>query len=47
MAAGTPILIDRETALQVRAETGTPLAGWFQARPLWDQIVASDPDLFD
>jgi ribulose-5-phosphate 4-epimerase/fuculose-1-phosphate aldolase len=47
MAAGTPVLIDRETALQVRAETGTPLAGWFQARPLWDQIVASDPDLFD
>jgi ribulose-5-phosphate 4-epimerase/fuculose-1-phosphate aldolase len=47
MAAGTPILIDRETALQVRAEIGTPLAGWFQARPLWDQIVASDPDLFD
>ncbi|WP_445182097.1 class II aldolase/adducin family protein [Pseudonocardia sp. Cha107L01] len=47
MAAATPILIDRETALQVRAEIGTPLAGWFQARPLWDQIVASDPDLFD
>ncbi|HEX4357217.1 MAG TPA: class II aldolase/adducin family protein [Pseudonocardia sp.] len=47
MAAGKPIQIDRETALQVREETGTSDAGWFQARPLWDQIVASDPDLFD
>jgi ribulose-5-phosphate 4-epimerase/fuculose-1-phosphate aldolase len=47
MAAGKPVHIDRETALQVREETGTSDAGWFQARPLWDQIVASDPDLFD
>ena len=47
MAAGKPVHIDRETALQVRAEVGTSDAGWFQARPLWDQIVASDPDLFD
>ena len=47
MAAGKPIHIDRETALQVRAETGGHQAGWFQAQPLWDQIVLSDPDLFD
>ena len=47
MAAGKPVHIDRETALQVRGEIGTSDAGWFQARPLWDQIVASDPDLFD
>lgn len=47
MAAGRPVQIDRETALQVRDEIGTPDAGWFQARPLWDQIVVSDPDLFD
>ncbi|MFE5935554.1 class II aldolase/adducin family protein [Streptomyces sp. NPDC056470] len=47
MAAGTPQLIDRETALITRGQVGTPLAGWFQARPLWDQITASDPDLFD
>ncbi|WP_413754708.1 hypothetical protein NRF20_11475 [Streptomyces sp. R-74717] len=30
-----------------RGQVGTHLAGWFQARPLWDQITASDPDLFD
>jgi ribulose-5-phosphate 4-epimerase/fuculose-1-phosphate aldolase len=47
MAAGTPRHIDRETALLVRGQIGTPEAGWFQARPLWDQILASDPDLVD
>ncbi|MGW4518592.1 class II aldolase/adducin family protein [Streptomyces sp. NPDC004393] len=47
MAAGTPHEIDRETAEQVRTQIGGPLAGWFQFRPLWDQIVASSPDLFD
>ena len=46
MAAGTPKHIDRDTALLVREQTGHPLAGWFQFRPLWDQIVVSDPDLF-
>lgn len=45
MAAGTPKLIDRDTALLTRGQVGTPLAGWFQARPLWDQITASDSDL--
>ncbi|WP_405015938.1 class II aldolase/adducin family protein [Kitasatospora sp. NBC_00070] len=47
MAAGEPRLIDQETALTTRGQIGSHLAGWFQARPLWDQIVASDPDLFD
>ncbi|WP_405745513.1 class II aldolase/adducin family protein [Streptomyces sp. NBC_01525] len=47
MAAGTPYLIDRETALQVREQIGTPLSGWFQLRPLWDQITEDQPDLFD
>ncbi|MFF2963965.1 class II aldolase/adducin family protein [Streptomyces sp. NPDC057963] len=46
-AAGTPKLIDRETALVTRGQVGTHLAGWFPARPLWDRITASDPDLFD
>ncbi|MFF2806627.1 class II aldolase/adducin family protein [Streptomyces sp. NPDC058000] len=47
MAAGTPHAIDRETALQVREQIGSPLSGWFQFRPLWDQITAEQPDLFD
>lgn len=47
MAAGTPKLIDRETALITRGQLGIPIAGQFQFRPLWDHIVATDPDLFD
>ncbi len=47
MAAGKPRHIDRETALLVRGQIGYPLAGQFQFRPLWDHIVATDPDLFD
>ncbi len=47
MAVGTPKHIDRDTALRTWQQVGTHLAGWFQFRPLWDQIIASDPDLFD
>ncbi|GAA5021147.1 class II aldolase/adducin family protein [Streptomyces siamensis] len=47
MAAGSPIEIDHDTAALVRKQIGGPLAGWFQFRPLWDQITASSPDLFD
>ncbi|MEV5835464.1 class II aldolase/adducin family protein [Nocardia sp. NPDC052112] len=47
MSAGTPKTIDPETARMVRAQISGPLAGWFQFRPLWDQIVAEQPDLFD
>ena len=28
-------------------ETGTPYAGWFSYQPLWDEVVRTDPDLFD
>jgi ribulose-5-phosphate 4-epimerase/fuculose-1-phosphate aldolase len=47
MAAGTPKLIDRETALITRGQLGIPIAGQFQFRPLWDHVVATDPDLLD
>ena len=47
MSAGTPKLIDRETALITRGQLGIPIAGQFQFRPLWDHVVATDPDLFD
>lgn len=47
MAAGTPKLIERADALRVREQTGGHFSGWFQAQPLWTQIVRSDPDLFD
>ena len=47
MAAGTPRAIDHDTALLTRGTVGGHLAGWFQLQPLWDEIVRSDPDLFD
>jgi len=47
MAAGTPNVIDGETARMVRAQISGPLPGWFQFRPLWDQITEQEPDLFD
>jgi ribulose-5-phosphate 4-epimerase/fuculose-1-phosphate aldolase len=47
MAAGTPHLIDDDTARAVRAQISGPLAGWFQFRPLWEQITQEEPDLFD
>lgn len=47
MAAGRPIPIDHETALQVREQTGSHISGWAQVRPLWNQIIDEQPDLFD
>ncbi|BDD81176.1 putative aldolase [Tsukamurella pulmonis] len=47
MAAGRPQEIDHETALLTRSQVGSDLAGWFQFRPLWEQTVASSPDVFD
>jgi ribulose-5-phosphate 4-epimerase/fuculose-1-phosphate aldolase len=46
MAAGTPRHVDPDTALHVREQIGGHDSGWFQFRPLWDQITVSDPDLF-
>lgn len=47
MAAGKPTLIDHDTATLVRSQIGSEVAGWFQFRPLWEQIVATQPDVFD
>jgi ribulose-5-phosphate 4-epimerase/fuculose-1-phosphate aldolase len=47
MAAGTPISIDDETAEFTRKEVGSHYAGWLSFRPLWDQIITQQPDLFD
>lgn len=47
MSAGTPHPIDHDTATQVRGQIGHALAGWFQLRPLHDEILAEQPDLLD
>ncbi|MBA0044826.1 class II aldolase/adducin family protein [Mycobacterium sp. NPDC050853] len=46
MAAGQPREIAHDTAVSVYQQTGTPLAGWFQFRPLWDEIVRTAPEAF-
>ncbi len=44
-AAGTPKLIAHDVALHTRETVGTPLAGWFNFQPLYQVIIAEQPDL--
>jgi ribulose-5-phosphate 4-epimerase/fuculose-1-phosphate aldolase len=46
-AAGTPLHINAEDARYTRENIGFPLAGVFSFQPLWDEIVETDPELFD
>lgn len=47
MAAGTPHIIDHESALVTREQIGSMGAGWFQFQPLYDRIVREQPDLLE
>ncbi len=47
MAAGDPTSIDDETAREAHQQVGSPLAGWFSAQPLFDWILAAQPDLLE
>ena len=46
-AAGTPVLIGHEHALQTRETVGSTLAGWASFQPLYDVIAAEQPDFLD
>ena len=46
-AAGSPKLIDHDVALHTRETVGSPLAGWFSFQPLYDVIIAEQPELLD
>ena len=46
-AAGETQLIPHEVALHTREQVGSTLAGWFSAQPLFDVIMAEQPDLLD
>lgn len=46
-AAGTPKLINPDVATLTRKQVGSPLAGWFSFKPLYDVITAEQPDLFE
>jgi hypothetical protein len=46
-AVGKPILISPEAAAQTHSTVGSPLAGWFSFQPLYDVIVAEQPELLE
>ncbi|HEY3141801.1 MAG TPA: class II aldolase/adducin family protein, partial [Acidimicrobiales bacterium] len=46
-AAGTPVVIDDENAGLTAGQVGSPRAGWFSFQPLYNKIVADQPDLLD
>jgi ribulose-5-phosphate 4-epimerase/fuculose-1-phosphate aldolase len=46
-AAGTPVRIDPEHARTTYGQVGHYRVGWLQFQPLWDWIVAEEPDLLD
>jgi ribulose-5-phosphate 4-epimerase/fuculose-1-phosphate aldolase len=47
MAAGRYRVIDDETARLTHGQIGNHLAGWFSFQPLYDWIVARQPDLLE
>jgi ribulose-5-phosphate 4-epimerase/fuculose-1-phosphate aldolase len=46
-AAGETVMIDDECARLTAKQVGNPAAGWFSFQPLYDKIVAEQPDLLD
>jgi ribulose-5-phosphate 4-epimerase/fuculose-1-phosphate aldolase len=47
MAAGEYRLVDDETARLTATQVGHPMAGWLSFQPLYDWIVAAQPDLLE
>lgn len=46
-AAGTVVHIDPDQARLTRSQIGFEVAGWLNFQPLYDRIVAAEPDLLD
>ena len=46
-AAGTPVQIDDANATLTASQVGSHLLGWINFQPLYDRIVAEQPDLLD
>jgi hypothetical protein len=47
MWSGTPKPIPHEIAKLTASQVGTHKGGYFSFQPLWDWIVAAEPDLLD
>jgi ribulose-5-phosphate 4-epimerase/fuculose-1-phosphate aldolase len=46
-AHGEPVVIDEEQARRTAKQVGNPMAGWYSFQPLYDKIVADQPDLLE
>ncbi len=46
-AAGEPVEISQGAAEYSYSQSGNDFSGWFQFQPLWDEIVADHPDIFE
>ncbi len=46
-AAGTTRPIDHDDAVLTHSQVGSEIAGWFSFQPMYDMIVAQEPDLLD
>ena len=46
-AAGKPVLIRPDIAELTAGQVGQPVAGYFSFKPIFDVIVAENPDMFD
>jgi ribulose-5-phosphate 4-epimerase/fuculose-1-phosphate aldolase len=46
-AAGRPVAIDADQAAKTSTQVGSHLAGWLSFQPLYDWIVAQQPDLLE
>ena len=46
-AAGTPTHWSHDDARWLASVLGSPAFGWLSFQPLWDEIIASDPDLVE
>jgi ribulose-5-phosphate 4-epimerase/fuculose-1-phosphate aldolase len=46
-AIGNPMMIDAAAAKLTASQVGSPRFGWFSFQPLYDWIIAREPDLLD
>mgnify|MGYP003319214824 FL=1 len=46
-AAGTPMPIREDVARYTATQIGSHLAGWFRYQPLYDKILAENPDFLN
>jgi ribulose-5-phosphate 4-epimerase/fuculose-1-phosphate aldolase len=46
-SAGTPVLIDPDQAAKTAQQVGGGRSGWLSFQPLYQWIVATQPDLLD